>query len=139
ILISGLVSVTLTPMLCSRFLKKPSHGGEGAVGRATEHAFQWLLGGYDRTLQVVLRHRVATMGAFVLVLIGTAYLFIVVPNGFIPDQDTDQISVITEASQGTAFDKLVEYQNVVADIIRKDPNRRDEPFDVGISGSWRPT
>jgi len=122
ILISGVVSVTLTPMLCSRFLKKPSGHGDGRIGRATERAFEWLLRGYDRTLQVVLRHRLGTMAAFVAVLIGTTYLFIIVPKGFIPEQDTDQIAVVTEASQGTAFDKLVEYQNQVADIIRQDPN-----------------
>jgi HAE1 family hydrophobic/amphiphilic exporter-1 len=122
ILISGVVSVTLTPMLCSRFLKKPTKHGDGRFGRATESAFQWLLNGYDRTLQVVLRHRVATMAAFVAVLGLTAYLFVIVPKGFIPDQDTDQIAVTTEAAQGTAFDKLVEYQNKVADIIRRDPN-----------------
>ena len=122
ILISGVVSVTLTPMLCSRFLKKPTKHGDGRFGRATERAFQWLLNGYDRTLQLVLRHRPVTMAAFVAVLALTAFLFVIVPKGFIPDQDTDQISVVTEAAQGTAFDKLVEYQNRVADIIRRDPN-----------------
>ena len=122
ILISGVVSVTLTPMLCSRFLKKPTRHGEGRFGRATERAFQWLLNGYDRTLQLVLRHRPVTMAASVAVLALTALLFVLVPKGFIPDQDTDQISVVTEAAQGTAFDKLVEYQNRVADIIRRDSN-----------------
>ncbi|OLC44906.1 MAG: acriflavine resistance protein B [Acidobacteria bacterium 13_1_40CM_65_14] len=135
ILISGVVSVTLTPMLCSMFLKKPHKqragqaGGAGLAGMAgttfgamTERAFQWLLGSYDRTLQMVLRHRLATMGMFVAVLIGTAALFILVPKGFIPDQDTDQISVTTEAAQGTAYDKLVEYQSQVAEIISQDPN-----------------
>ncbi|MEP7305549.1 MAG: efflux RND transporter permease subunit [Acidobacteriota bacterium] len=122
ILISGVVSVTLTPMLCSRFLKKPKGHGENRFGRATECAFEWLLGGYDRTLQLVLRHRAATMAAAACVLVGTAYLFVVVPKGFIPEQDTDQIAVVTEASQGTAFDRLVDYQNQVADIIRRDPN-----------------
>src|ERR1700674_4139373 len=68
ILISGVVSVTLTPMLCSRFLRRPTDHGEGRFGRAAEGGFQWLLNGYDRTLQVVLRHRSATMVAFVGVL-----------------------------------------------------------------------
>jgi HAE1 family hydrophobic/amphiphilic exporter-1 len=81
-----------------------------------------MLRGYDRTLQIVLRHRTATMGMFAAVLVATALLFIVVPKGFIPDQDTDQISVTTEAAQGTSYAKLVEYQNEVADIIRRDPN-----------------
>ncbi len=135
ILISGLVSVTLTPMLCSRFLKKPSKHGDGKFGRATESAFQWLLNGYDRTLQVVLRHRGLTMAAFVAVLGLTAYLFVIVPKGFIPDQDTDQIAVTTEASQGTAFDKLVEYQSQVSDIIRRDPNVEGLVSTVGGSAA----
>src|SRR5213593_3468275 len=122
ILISGVVSVTLTPMLCSRFLTRPSGHSEGRFGALTERAFQKLLGGYDHTLQIVLRHRPATMAAFGAVLILTAALFIVVPKGFIPDQDTDQIAVTTEAAQGTSYAKLVEYQGAVADIIRQDPN-----------------
>src|ERR1700730_6129856 len=110
ILISGVVSVTLTPMLCSRFLKAPSKHGEGRFARATEKGFQWLLNGYDRTLRIVLRHRPATMVAFVVVLALTVVLFVLVPKGFIPEQDTDQIAVTTEAAQGTSYDKLVEYQ-----------------------------
>ena len=138
ILISGVVSVTLTPMLCSRFLKKPGGArarpdaaapadahdvhGSNRFYAATERAFERLLDGYDRTLKVVLRHRVATMAAAALVLALTIVLFVVVPKGFIPDQDTDQIQVITEAAQGTAYNNLVEYQDEVAEIIRRDPN-----------------
>src|SRR5439155_10164976 len=88
----------------------------------TEHAFQSVLGGYDRTLQIVLRHRPATMLAFVLVLALTALLFVIVPKGFIPEQDTDQIAVTTEAAQGTSYDKLVEYQGQIAEIIRAHPD-----------------
>src|SRR5437588_657023 len=67
-------------------------------------------------------HRPARMAAFVVVLIGTAVLFVLVPKGFIPDQDTDQIAVVTEAAQGTSYDKLVEYQAQVADVIRRNEN-----------------
>src|SRR5205814_2006239 len=88
----------------------------------TERAFQKWLTGYDRTLQIVMRHRVATMIAFAVLLLSTAILFIVVPKGFIPDQDASQISVVTEAAQGTSYGKLVEYQDQIADIIRRDPN-----------------
>ncbi len=138
ILISGVVSVTLTPMLCSRFLKQSgsggSHGSGGSRGshgakpkeskfaEVTEATFESMLRGYDRTLQIVLKHRPATMLAFAVVLVLTAVLFVIVPKGFIPNQDTDQIAVITEAAQGTLYDKLVEYQSQVADIIRRDPN-----------------
>jgi len=122
ILISGIVSVTLTPMLCSRFLKKPSgHEGSG-LEAASERVFKRLLGAYDRTLQLALTHRATTLTAAGIVLALTAVLLVVIPKGFIPDQDTDQIAVTTEAAQGTAYDKLVEYQGRVADIIRQDPN-----------------
>src|SRR5437867_11624876 len=109
-------------MLCSRFLTRPSGHSEGRFGALTERAFQKLLGGYDHTLQIVLRHRPATMAAFVAVLILTAALFVIVPKGFIPDQDTDQIAVTTEAAQGTAYDTLVEYQDAGANIIRQNQN-----------------
>ncbi|HWF83194.1 MAG TPA: efflux RND transporter permease subunit, partial [Vicinamibacterales bacterium] len=128
ILISGVVSVTLTPMLCSRFLKHKAAAAPGAkekvskFGEVTERAFESLLRGYDRTLKVVLQRRATTMLAFVIVLLMTAGLFIIVPKGFIPDQDTDQIAVTTEAAQGTAYDKLVEYQNKVSEVISANPN-----------------
>ena len=128
ILISGVVSVTLTPMLCSRFLKKPHRGdghGNGRLARfgaATERGFQAMLGFYDRTLQLAMRYRGVTVTAAILVLIATVALFIVIPKGFIPDQDTDQIAVITEAAQGTSYDNLVKYQKQVAQIIQSNPN-----------------
>jgi HAE1 family hydrophobic/amphiphilic exporter-1 len=123
ILISGVVSVTLTPMLCSRFLRAPKKGhGEGKFAQASEAWFQWLLNGYDRTLQKVLARRGATIVSFVAVLAGTAALFVFIPKGFIPEQDTDQIAVTTEAAQGSSFENLVKYQGAVADIISSNPN-----------------
>jgi hydrophobic/amphiphilic exporter-1 (mainly G- bacteria), HAE1 family len=127
ILISGVVSVTLTPMLCSRFLKSTYKDPDGKhheskFAQFTERAFDNLLRGYDRTLQMVLRHRPETMIAGGIVLALTAVLFIIVPKGFIPNQDTDQIAVTTEAAQGTSYEKLVEYQGRVAEIIAADPN-----------------
>src|SRR5262249_54932157 len=121
ILISGVVSVTLTPMLCSRFLRKPT-GHEGRFAKASEAWFQWLLGHYDRTLQKVLARRRMTILAFLGVLGGTAALFLSVPKGFIPEQDTDQIAVTTEGAQGASFDNLVKYQDAVASIIASNPN-----------------
>ncbi len=121
ILISGLVSVTLTPMLCSRFMKAPGERRPSRLYRLSEELFRRWLGAYDRSLQVVLRHRGATMVAFVVVLMATGVLFMRAPKGFIPDQDTDQLVIVTEAAQGTSYPKLVEYQNRVADIVRRDP------------------
>src|SRR6185295_8504606 len=102
-------------MLCSRFLKKPSHHKPSRMGAATEKGFEWILHGYDKSLQIVLRHRATTMLAATGVMILTGVLFITIPKGFIPNQDTDQIAVTTEAAQGTSFGRLSEYQNAVAD------------------------
>ena len=142
ILISGVVSVTLTPMLCSRFLKHHAKAagtdaGHKRTGTTSwfERGFQWIVNGYDQTLQTVLRHRPATMVAFAVVLVLTAALFILVPKGFIPDQDTDQIAVITEAAQGTSYDALVTYQSQVAEIIRANPNVEGLVSTVGGSAA----
>ncbi len=122
ILISGVVSITLTPMLCSRFLKAPGHGEHGWLFRTTEKFFDAMLRAYDTTLKMVLRHRVFTMATFVIVLAATVWMFMDIPKGFIPDQDTDQISVITEALQGTSYFQMIEYQKQVNTIVRANPN-----------------
>jgi HAE1 family hydrophobic/amphiphilic exporter-1 len=117
--------VTLTPMLCSRFLKRPSpETAPTTLSRfmaATERYFEAMLRFYERTLQGALRYRGATVAAAAVVLVLTGVLFVVVPKGFIPDQDTDQITVTTEAAQGTSFDNLVRDQRIVSTIIGQDP------------------
>ena len=122
ILISGVVSVTLTPMLSSRFLHSPDEQRRSWFYRATERFFERMLRIYDRTLQAVLRHRGATMAVSTAVLVATVWMFVDIPKGFIPDQDTDQLLAITEAGQGTSFYQMVEYQKQIADVIRQDPN-----------------
>ena len=118
ILISGLVSVTLTPMLCSRFLRSADEQKRSWFYRTTERFFEGMLRVYDRTLQVVLRHRALTMGASTLVLAATLVMFVKIPKGFIPEQDTDQIYAVTEAAQGTSYLQMVQYQQAVADVFR---------------------
>jgi HAE1 family hydrophobic/amphiphilic exporter-1 len=122
ILISGVVSVTLTPMLCSRFLRGTHEGSQGWFYRITESFFQGMLRGYDYTLQIVLRHRIAMMVSFVLVLGATGYMFVTIPKGFIPDQDTDQLQIITEAAQGTSYYQMVNYEKGIAGTVASDPN-----------------
>jgi len=122
ILISGIVSVTLTPMLCSRFLRSPEEQKRSWFYRITERFFDALLRVYDSTLQIVLRHRAATMFASLLVLAGTVVMFIQIPKGFIPDQDTDQIYAVTEAAQGTSYYQMVDYQKRVAEVFRTNPD-----------------
>lgn len=120
ILISGVVSVTLTPMLSSRFLKA-HHGKESWFYRVTERFFEAWLRAYDVSLQFVMRHRPATMVVSFAILAATGWLFVAVPKGFIPDQDTDQMTVITEAQEGTSFQQMVTYQNQIAEYLRQDP------------------
>ena len=117
ILISGVVSVTLTPMLCSRFLRAPTSKSAAGSIAITERFFDGMLHVYDVTLQVVLRHRALTMVSFVLVLAATVYMFVKIPKGFIPDQDTDQLSVITEAAQGTSYYQMVRVLREIAKTV----------------------
>jgi hydrophobic/amphiphilic exporter-1 (mainly G- bacteria), HAE1 family len=122
ILISGIVSVTLTPMLCSRFLRSPEEQKRSWFYRTTERFFEALLRVYDYTLQIVLRFRALTMLASLLVLAGTVVMFVKIPKGFIPDQDTDQIYAVTEAAQGTSYYQMVDYQKRVAEVFRTNPD-----------------
>ncbi len=122
ILISGIVSVTLTPMLCSRFLKSIRHDRQpGRLFRATERIFDGMLDIYDHSLQWVLRHRAAILAFSVLILAATAVLFVRIPKGFVPDSDNDQLLIQTEAEQGISFEEMARNQQKVADMVRKDP------------------
>jgi hydrophobic/amphiphilic exporter-1 (mainly G- bacteria), HAE1 family len=118
ILISGVVSVTLTPMLCSRFLRSPEHQKRSWFYRTTERFFDGMLHLYDRTLKVALRFRAFTMLASAVVLVATLVMFVKIPKGFIPEQDTDQIYAVTEAAQGTSYFQMVQYQKAIADVFR---------------------
>ncbi|QOY89036.1 efflux RND transporter permease subunit [Paludibaculum fermentans] len=122
ILISGVVSVTLTPMLCSRFLRAAHHQSKGWFYNSTERFFEGMLRLYDNSLQVVLRFRRATLAVSFVVLIITGWMFVDIPKGFIPDQDTDQMLVTTEAAQGTSFYQMVKYQQAIAEEVQADPN-----------------
>src|SRR5215510_11652778 len=120
ILISGVVSITLTPMLCSRFLRVV-HTKTGLAG-LLDVAFDKLFAGYKWSLGVVLRHRVVMLGAFVAVLGATVYMYGVVPKGFIPDQDLDQMNINIRAAQGTSYYDMVGGGRRVAEIVRQNPN-----------------
>jgi HAE1 family hydrophobic/amphiphilic exporter-1 len=122
ILISGVVSVTLTPMLCSRFLRSAHEEKRSWFYHATERFFQGMLHVYDVSLTWVLRYRPVTMAVSAVVLAATLYMFVTIPKGFIPDQDTDQMQVYTEASQGTSYYQMVDYEQRIADLVSKDVN-----------------
>jgi HAE1 family hydrophobic/amphiphilic exporter-1 len=122
ILISGVVSVTLTPMLCSRFLRSAHEEERSWFYHVTERFFQGMLRVYDVSLTWVLRYRPVTMAVSAVVLAATLYMFATIPKGFIPDQDTDQMQVYTEASQGTSYYQMVDYEQRIADLVSKDAN-----------------
>jgi HAE1 family hydrophobic/amphiphilic exporter-1 len=121
ILISGVVSLTLTPMLCSRYLRPPSAERHGRFYLATERAFDRLLAVYERTLRVVLRHRRATMVVSLVLLLATAWLFVRVPKGFIPNEDQGFLFAVIEAPQGVSFDEMRRLQLAVTDVVRANP------------------
>jgi len=120
ILISGVVSITLTPMLCSRFLRVV-HTKTGLAG-LLDWAFDKLFDGYRWSLGIVLRHRFVMVIVFVAVLAGTVRMYGVVPKGFIPDQDNDMLFVNLQAAQGTSFYDMAAGAQRAAEIIRQNPN-----------------
>lgn len=135
ILVSGFISLTLTPMLCSRFLKPEAERRHGLFYKVTEAGFQGFLNLYDMTLKWVLKHKfLVLLQSFVLFGI-TIWLFMIVPKGFIPSQDNGQIQGSTEAAQGISFDAMVKNQKAVAEIIKKNPNVDDFMSSVGSKGT----
>ena len=121
ILVSGFVSLTLTPMLCSRFLRPPSEERHGRFYEATERVYRRVLGVYQRSLGWVMDHRPTSLAFSVGVLAATAVLFVIVPKGFIPTEDTGQIQGNTETVEGSSFDAMQAHQLAVADVLRRDP------------------
>jgi HAE1 family hydrophobic/amphiphilic exporter-1 len=145
ILVSGVVALTLTPMLCSRLLKasgiRESAHPDAASGKKrkswwaiTEHAYDFILNGYRWTLGHVLDHSLIMIVVMVLLMAATIYLFRAVPKGFIPSGDSGLLLASMEAAQGVSFDDMVKHQNVIADIIRRDPNVAAMSSTVGAGG-----
>ena len=132
ILVSGFVSLTLTPMLCSRFLRPIREQKHGRVYMALEQFFDRLLKRYDVSLQWALRHRVFVMAVSVVILAITVWQFYVMPKGFLPEEDASQIFAYTEAAQGISFDSMVQHQRELAQVLLDDPNRQE--FFSSISG-----
>ncbi|MBI3706136.1 MAG: efflux RND transporter permease subunit [Proteobacteria bacterium] len=135
ILISGVVSLTLTPMLCSRFLRLPKHGvKEPWPMRLLEGGFQLMLGAYDWTLVRVLRHKRVMLVATIATIIGSGYLFYVIPKGFIPLEDTGFILVFTEAAEDVSFQAMVERQRQLEAVVRANPYINAYNSSVGATG-----
>jgi HAE1 family hydrophobic/amphiphilic exporter-1 len=134
VIVSGIVSLTLTPMACSRFLRPPRES-HGRVYAASEKVFDWMLSVYERTLQLVLRHPRYTLATFFATVVVTAYLFYIVPKGFIPNEDTGQVFAFTEASQDISFDGMMDHQLKAAAIVGQQPYVKQFFSAIGASGS----
>ena len=135
VLVSGFVSLTLTPMLCSRFLRAPHHAAETrAVLRFLERGYTSMLRGYEWSLELILCHPRFTLGVTVLTIALTAYLFYAIPKGLFPIEDTGYITVGTEAAEDTSFAGMVEKQLKVDAIIRASPYVASYNNEVGQVG-----
>lgn len=134
ILVSGVVSLTLTPMLCSRFLRPPGAERHGRFYMVLEKFFSDMLKGYEKSLQWVLGHRVATLVITNVLFILTIFLFWVMPKGFLPTEDTGQIFAFTEAQQGISFEDMKKHQLEMAAIIAQDPNIEAFMSSIGAGG-----
>jgi HAE1 family hydrophobic/amphiphilic exporter-1 len=135
ILVSGFVSISLTPMLCSRFLRPPHAQRHGWLYNAFERMFEGWLHLYDWTLRLALRYRAVMVAVSIALLAGTAYLFILVPKGFLPSEDQGRFMVNTEAAQGISYDEMARHQMQVAEILAKDPNVASTNVMVGAIGN----
>ena len=135
ILISAFVSLTLTPMMCARILRREREEDHGRLWRAVGHAFERTIAGYGRALDWVLDRQAATLGVFALTLALTGALYLFVPKGFFPVQDTGQIQAITEASQSTSFAAMSEHQQALAQVILKDPAVASVSSFIGVDGA----
>ena len=122
IIVSGFVSISLTPMLCSRFLKPPHAANHGRAYNAIEWLFTAWLHVYDRTLRFTLRHRAATLTLSAVLLAATVYLFLLIPKGFLPSEDQGRFNVSVEAVQGIGFDEMVRHQTQVQEIVAQEPD-----------------
>lgn len=135
ILISGLVSLTLTPMLCSRFLKPPAEQKHGSMYNAMERFFIGMLRMYERSLSQVLRFRRTTVVVTLAMMLVTVWLFIMMPMGLLPADDIGGIFAITEGAQGVSFGEMSAQQKKLVDIVLQEPNVEAFMSSVGSSGS----
>ena len=133
IILSGIISVTITPMLCNLFLRTTPIE-KGSLGASSERVFEYIKEQYQKSLIVVIAHMRITMMIFTLIIIVTIYLFILVPKDFIPDEDSGQLSVYTEAAQNISLNAMIKEQHQVMDILLKYPHIEGFASSVGASG-----
>src|SRR5882757_209509 len=134
ILISAVVSLTLVPMLCAKLLKRESHAKRGRLNQWAEDVFEGAVRFYDRGLQFVFKHQFPALIATILLIFVTGYLYVVIPKGFFPEQDTGFIFGQAEARQDISFEAMANLQNELSVIIQKDPGVQGVVGFVGSTG-----
>ena len=135
ILVSAVVSLTLTPMMCAKLLKHQPESQRGRFYQVSEHAFESVIAFYGRTLKWVLKHQTATLFVALATLVLTIVLYIIVPKGFFPVQDTGIIQGISEASQSISFPAMAQKQQQLTEVILKDPAVDSLSSFIGIDGT----
>jgi multidrug efflux pump len=135
ILVSAVVSLTLTPMMCARLLKHKPESEQNRFYRMSEHFFQSVISFYGRTLQFVLRYRFTTLMITIGTLVLTLVLYVIVPKGFFPIEDTGIILGISEAPQAVSFESMTGRQQKLADVILQDPDVESLSSFIGIDGT----
>jgi HAE1 family hydrophobic/amphiphilic exporter-1 len=134
ILVSGFVSLSLTPMLCSKFLRPPATARHGRLYATSERFFEGMLNAYRWSLRFVLNHRLSTIVIYNLLFVCTILLFMTFSFGFLPSEDIGQIFGFTEAAEGISFESMKQHQLAVAEIVRQDPNVDSFSSQVGAGG-----
>jgi hydrophobe/amphiphile efflux-1 (HAE1) family protein len=119
---SAAISLTLTPVLCSLFLKEQGHQTAGHLNRALEGGFNWMLRAYDRGLSFVFRHQLPTLLSTLALIFLTGYLYVIIPKGFFPEQDTGFIFGQGDTREDTSFLAMAGLTHQIVDIVRKDPD-----------------
>ncbi len=135
IIVSAFVSLTLTPMMSAKLLKRQDESQQGWFYRTSERGFTAVIDFYGRTLQFVLRYRTTTLLVTVATLVGTILLYVYVPKGFFPVQDTGLIMGISEGAQNTSFAAMAQHQQALASVILKDPGVESLSSFIGIDGT----
>ena len=135
IVVSAVVSLTLTPMMASLFLTTQKGTHHGRIYTFTEHGFDMLLKSYERGLDLVLKFRFVTLLIFLTTLALSVYLFVIIPKGFFPQQDTGLITGISEAAQGISFADMTRHQEALGEIVLKDPAVEHVAMSIGGSGN----
>ena len=135
VLISGFVSLSLTPMMCSRFVHSVREEKHGGLYNWFERFFEHIRALYERTLRAAMKHRRLTLGVALATFVATIILFVIIPKGFFPDEDTNQIFAITEGAQDISFEAMKAHQQQAAAIVAANPNVAAYMSAIGLGGS----